>query len=108
MDDSEIILNREARNIGFSDEEAYGVDVFGHGVNFTSGYEYQYVNEKKEFDQMMWYVLNNCGQAQKYIEMFRDGLNRKGVPNVDKELRKEFQTCFKNYMMRLRMSIVKR
>ena len=58
--------------------------------------------------KMMWYVLNNCGQAQKYIEMFRDGLNRKGVPNVDKELRKEFQTCFKNYMMRLRMSIVKR
>ena len=50
MDDVETIFNRKPRNIGFSDEEAYGVDVFGHGVNFTSGYEYEYVHEQKEFD----------------------------------------------------------
>ena len=68
MDDVETIFNRKPRNIGFSDEEAYGVDVFGHGVNFTSGYEYEYVHEQKEFDQMVWYVLNNCDQAKKYIE----------------------------------------
>ena len=68
MDNVETIFNRKPRNIGFSDEEAYGVDVFGHGVNFTSGYEYEYVHEQKEFDQMVWYVLNNCDQAKKYIE----------------------------------------
>ena len=68
MDDVETIFNRKPRNIGFSDEEAYGVDVFGHGVNFTSGYDYEYVHAEKEFDQMVWYVLNNCDQAKKYIE----------------------------------------
>ena len=68
MDDFETISYQKPRNVGYSDEEAYGGDVFGHGVNFTSGYEYQYVYDKKEFDQMMWYVLNNCGQAQKCIE----------------------------------------
>uniref|UniRef100_A0A8R7TU01 DUF4218 domain-containing protein n=1 Tax=Triticum urartu TaxID=4572 RepID=A0A8R7TU01_TRIUA len=102
MDDFETISYQKPRNVGYSDEEAYGVDVFGHGVNFTSGYEYQYVYDKKEFDQMMWYALNNCGQTQKYIEMFRDELKRKRVPNIDKELQKEFQTWFKNYIMRLR------
>uniref|UniRef100_A0A8R7TCC6 DUF4218 domain-containing protein n=1 Tax=Triticum urartu TaxID=4572 RepID=A0A8R7TCC6_TRIUA len=68
MDDVETIFNRNPRNIGFSDEEAYGVDVFGHGVNFTSGYDYEYVHAEKEFDQMVGYVLNNCHQAKKYIE----------------------------------------
>ena len=30
--------------------------------------------------------------------MFRDELKRKRVPNIDKELQKEFQTWFKNYV----------
>ena len=68
MDDVETIFNRNPRNIGLSDKEAYGVDISGHGVNFTSGFDYEYVLEKKEFDQMVWYVLNNCDQAKKYIE----------------------------------------
>jgi hypothetical protein len=36
MDDVDTRFNREPRNKGFSDEEAYSVDVFGHIVNFTS------------------------------------------------------------------------
>ncbi|XP_045083551.2 uncharacterized protein [Aegilops tauschii subsp. strangulata] len=34
--------------------------------------------------------------------MFKDELKRKRVPNIAKELQKEFQTWFKNYIMRLR------
>ena len=43
INDVETRFNREPRNIGFSDEEAYAADVFGHGVNFTSAYQYVYV-----------------------------------------------------------------
>ncbi|XP_037450508.1 uncharacterized protein LOC119320558 [Triticum dicoccoides] len=55
---------------------------------------------------MMWYVLNNCSQAEKYIEMFkgeleREGL-REGLPNIERRPRKGFQTWFRNYIMRLR------
>jgi hypothetical protein len=39
MDDVDTSFNWEPRNKGFSYEEAYGVDVFGHGVNFTSASE---------------------------------------------------------------------
>jgi len=42
MDEVETRFNREPRNVGFSDEEAYGADVFGHGVRFTSVAELVY------------------------------------------------------------------
>ena len=66
MDDVETIFNREPRNKGFSDEEAYGVDVFGHGVHFTSANELVY--DENSFEQMVWYVLNNCSQVEKYVK----------------------------------------
>ena len=66
MDGVETRFNREPRNNGFSNEEAYDVDVFGHGVHFTSASELQY--DENGFDQMVWYVLNNCSQVEKYVK----------------------------------------
>lgn len=66
MDDVETRFNREARNVGFSNEEAYGADVFGHGVRFTSAAELVY--DDGGLDQMVWYVLNNCSQVEEYIK----------------------------------------
>jgi hypothetical protein len=65
MDDIETRFNRKPRNVGFSNEDDYDVDVFGHGVNFTSAYEYVYDND---YDQMVWYVLNNCSEVEKYVK----------------------------------------
>jgi hypothetical protein len=59
-------FNQEPRNKGVSDEEAYGVDVFGHVVNFTSASEP--LSEGSAIDQMMWFVLNNCSQVEIYLE----------------------------------------
>jgi len=67
MDDFVTRFNRELRNIcSFSDDEAFGVDVFGHGVNFTSAHEHLY--DENGFDKMVWFVLNNCSQVEKYVE----------------------------------------
>jgi hypothetical protein len=66
MEDVDTRFNREPRNKGFSDEEAYGVDVFGHRVNFTSASEP--LSEDSAIDQMVWFVLNNCSQVEKYVE----------------------------------------
>jgi hypothetical protein len=65
MDDVETRFNRAPRNKGFSNEEAYNADVFGHGVHFTSTPELVY--DDNGFDQMVWYVLNNCTQVDKYV-----------------------------------------
>jgi hypothetical protein len=66
MDDVDTKFNQEPRNKDFSDEEAYGVDVFGNGVNFTSASEP--LSEDSAIDQMLWFVLNNCSQVEKYME----------------------------------------
>ena len=65
MEDVETRFNRLPRNVGFSDQSAYTVDVFGHGVNLIGAYDYYYSNE---IDQLVWYVLNNCDQVDKYIK----------------------------------------
>nr|XP_025880314.1 uncharacterized protein LOC107280544 [Oryza sativa Japonica Group] len=98
MDDVETRFNREARNVGFSNEEAYGADVFGHGVRFTSAAELVY--DDGGLDQMVWYVLNNCSQVEEYIKMFRDELEREEVSNIEKTIRQGFQTWFRNLMLR--------
>uniref|UniRef100_J3LNX2 DUF4218 domain-containing protein n=1 Tax=Oryza brachyantha TaxID=4533 RepID=J3LNX2_ORYBR len=94
MDGVETRFNREPRNKGFSNEEAYEVDVFGHGVHFTSASELQY--DENGFDQMVWYVLNNCSQIEKYVKMFRDELEREGVPNIERKIRLGFQICLRD------------
>jgi hypothetical protein len=66
MDDVDTRFNRQSRSKGFSNEEAYGVDVFGHGVNFTFASEP--LSEDSATDQMVWFVFNNCSQVEKYKE----------------------------------------
>jgi hypothetical protein len=66
MDDVDTRFNREPRNKSFSDEEIYGVDVFGHGVHFTSVSEP--LSEDSAIDQIVWFVLNNCSRVEKYVE----------------------------------------
>jgi hypothetical protein len=64
MEDVETRFNRLPRNVGFSDQSAYIVDVFGHSVNLIGAYDFSY---SEEIDELVWCVLNNCDQAKKYI-----------------------------------------
>jgi hypothetical protein len=66
MEGVETKFNRAPRNVGFSDEEAFDVDVFGHGVHFNSAPDRVY--DVNGFDQMVWYALNNCSQVDKYVK----------------------------------------
>lgn len=65
MDDVETRFNRAPRNPGFSDPSAFNIDGFGHGVNLIGACDYGY---SEDFDQMVWYILYNCDQAQDYIK----------------------------------------
>ncbi|KAG2577924.1 hypothetical protein PVAP13_6NG156103 [Panicum virgatum] len=51
---------------------------------------------------MVWYVLNNCSQVEKYVRMFREELQTAGVHNFERKIRLGFQTWFSNHIMRLR------
>jgi hypothetical protein len=65
MDDIETRFNRLPRNVGFSYQSAYTVDVFGHGVNLIGACDLSY---SEELDKLAWYVLHKCDQAEKYIK----------------------------------------
>jgi hypothetical protein len=39
---------------------------FGHGINFTSVSEH--LSKDSAIDQMVWFVLNNYSQVEKYAE----------------------------------------
>ncbi|XP_021305311.1 uncharacterized protein LOC110431053 [Sorghum bicolor] len=75
MEDVETRFNRLLRNVGFSDQSLYTVDVFGHGVNLIGACEFSYT---EEFDQLSWYVLYNCDRAEIYIKKFQDSLTASG------------------------------
>jgi hypothetical protein len=66
IDDVDTKFNHKPRNNCFSGEEACGVDVSGHGVNFTSASEP--LSEDNAIDQMVWFVLSKCSQVEKYVE----------------------------------------
>jgi hypothetical protein len=97
------------------------VQLLRHGVNFIFASEPLF--EESDIDQMVWFVLNNCSQVENYVDyilittfyivvcyflsctygkffcrMFRDELERQGVPNIRKNLRQGFQTWFRNHV----------
>jgi hypothetical protein len=64
LDGVETRFNWEQRNIGFSNEEAYGVDVFGHGVHLCRRLSLYMM----KIALIIWCdVLNNSSQAEKYV-----------------------------------------
>jgi hypothetical protein len=65
MDDVETRFNRLSRNVGFSDQSTYTVDVFGYCVNLIGVCD---LSCFEELDKLAWYVLHNCDQAEKYIK----------------------------------------
>jgi len=134
MDDVETRFNRLPRNVGFSDQSAHTINVFGLGVNLIGACDLSY---SEELDKLVWYVLHNCDQAEKYIKyvlksifcilhlflndfqisnlliflflsyrMFEDELTAAGVAAVDLERRTEqgFGSWFRNYVSILLLS----
>ena len=65
MDDVETRFNQLPRNVGFLDQSAYTADVFGHSVNLIGACDLSY---SVELDKLVWYVLHNCDQVEKYIK----------------------------------------
>jgi hypothetical protein len=95
------------------------IDLFGHGVSCTSGYDYGYF--KGEIDEIVWFVLNSCDEVEQYREyvihiyylrtfehaylpidlfsnfgrMFRQELEQGGVPDIQKMMATRFASWFR-------------
>lgn len=72
MEDVETRFNQLPRNVGFSDQSPYTVDVFGHGVNLIGACDLYY---SEEIVQLVWYVLHNCDQVEEYVKYVLNSLS---------------------------------
>ena len=43
-----------------------GFCIFGHGINLLGASNLQY--QDKDYDSMIWFVLNNCEEVDEYKE----------------------------------------
>lgn len=66
FDDLETRHNYEGRNREHVDMSKGDLSVFQHGVQLLGAPRITYLD--KDYDKMVWYVLNNCAEVEPYIE----------------------------------------
>ncbi|WVZ78323.1 hypothetical protein U9M48_026058 [Paspalum notatum var. saurae] len=66
FDDLETRHNREGRNREHLDTSEGDISVFQHGVDLLGAPRITYL--EKDYDKMVWYVLNNCPEVEPFIE----------------------------------------
>ncbi|KAK1612763.1 hypothetical protein QYE76_036436 [Lolium multiflorum] len=76
--------NQDIRRKPDPDEmEVFSVGAKGLGKSILKHFD-------KEFDKMVWYVLNNCDDVEPFINEFRQELGGRGVRDMEETVQREF------------------
>ncbi|KAK1645184.1 hypothetical protein QYE76_062989 [Lolium multiflorum] len=87
--------NQDIRRKPDPDEmEVFSVGAKGLGKSILKHFD-------KEFDNMVWYVLNNCDDVERYINEFRQELGGRGVRDIEETVQREFAGWFANHVRQL-------
>ncbi|KAK1663222.1 hypothetical protein QYE76_051381 [Lolium multiflorum] len=87
--------NQDIRRKPDPDEmEVFSVGAKGLGKSILKHFD-------KEFDKMVWYVLNNCDDVERYINEFRQELGGRGVRDIEETVQREFAGWFANHVRQL-------
>ncbi|KAH0696315.1 hypothetical protein KY289_013797 [Solanum tuberosum] len=98
--DGKTRFNREDRNAdGSSNKEEHVLDIFSKSVRPFKG-EYDAI-PKKDFDMAQWYVLNNCEEAEPFLQEHKNELLNQDVVNIEEKHREHFSLWFKGKIMHL-------
>ncbi|KAL3358884.1 hypothetical protein AABB24_015793 [Solanum stoloniferum] len=93
-------FNREDRNVdGSSNKEEHVLDIFSESVRPFKG-EYDAI-PKKDLDMAQWYVLNNCEEAEPFLQEHKNELLNQDVVNIEEKHREHFSLWFKGKIMHL-------
>ncbi|KAK1615772.1 hypothetical protein QYE76_021289 [Lolium multiflorum] len=99
-DGTETRFNRDDRNQDIrrkpdrDEMEVFSVGAKGLGKSILNHFD-------KEFDKMVWYVLNNCDDVERYINEFRQELGGRGVRDTEETVQREFAGWFANHVRQL-------
>ncbi|KAH0709209.1 hypothetical protein KY284_010636 [Solanum tuberosum] len=90
----------EDRNAdGSSNKEEHVLDIFSKSVRPFKG-EYDAI-PKRDFDMAQWYVLNNCEEAEPFLQDHKNELLNQDVVNIEEKHRDHFSLWFKGKIMHL-------
>ncbi|XP_060194586.1 uncharacterized protein LOC132623787 isoform X2 [Lycium barbarum] len=94
-------FNREDRNDdGSSNKDELILDIFSKSVRpFKEGNYYEI--PKKDFDMDRWYVLNNCEEAQPFLQEHKEESVKQAIVNIEEKHREQFPLWFKRKIMQL-------
>ncbi|XP_015690674.1 uncharacterized protein LOC107303903 [Oryza brachyantha] len=94
FDDVDTRHNRAGRNKERVPMSTCGLSIFQHGANLLGAPRLKY--DEKEYDMMVWYVLNNTKEVEPFIEIYRNEMAANG--NVEENLAKEFLGWFRKHL----------
>ncbi|XP_066338417.1 uncharacterized protein [Miscanthus floridulus] len=70
------------------------ISVFKHGVTLVGSNRSQYIDDV-DLNKLVWYMLNNCEEAEEYLDLYKDDLEQQGALDVDKMVQQGFAKWFR-------------
>ncbi|KAH0670773.1 hypothetical protein KY290_026168 [Solanum tuberosum] len=99
--DIETRFNREHRNYdGSSSKGEDFLDIFSKSSRPYRDGIYDVI-PKKDFDMARWYVLNNCEEAEPFLQEHKEELLKQIVVNIEDKHREQFPLWFKRKIQQL-------
>ncbi|XP_059302828.1 uncharacterized protein LOC132054886 [Lycium ferocissimum] len=88
-------FNREDRNDdGSSKKDEPVLDIFSKSVRPFGDGDYDAI-PRKDLDMARWYVLNNCEEAESFLQEHKEELVKQDVGNIEEKHREQFPLWFK-------------
>ncbi|XP_060215669.1 uncharacterized protein LOC132642553 [Lycium barbarum] len=94
-------FNREDRNDdGSSKKDEPVLDIFSKSARPFGDGDY-YAIPRKDLDMARWYVLNNCEEAESFLQEHKEELVKQDVGNIEEKHREQFPLWFKRKILKL-------
>ncbi|XP_060182468.1 uncharacterized protein LOC132612162 [Lycium barbarum] len=94
-------FNREDRNDdGSSKKDKPILDIFSKSARPFGDGDYDAI-PRKDLDMARWYVLNNCEEAESFLQEHKEELVKQDVGNIEEKHREQFPLWFKRKILKL-------
>ncbi|KAF3662503.1 putative late blight resistance protein -like protein R1B-14-like isoform X1 [Capsicum annuum] len=92
--------NISGNDDGSSNNDGPILEIFSKCVRPYKDGDYDAI-PKKDFDMTQWYMLNNCEEAEPFIEEHKEELLKQGVVDIEEKHREQFPSWFRRKTMQL-------
>ncbi|XP_060209378.1 uncharacterized protein LOC132636500 [Lycium barbarum] len=94
-------FNREDRNDdGSSKKDEPVLDIYSKSARPFGDGDYDAI-PRKDLDMARWYVLNNCEEAEYFLQEHKEELVKQDVGNIEEKHREQFPLWFKRKILKL-------